>query len=103
MKDVPPPLLAGREVKLRVIRCSTCTKPKWKQHRKESGFYTRLRIKGAAHPATGHAYSENVLVCWRCTLETWAWLQTFTNQKGRRKGLSFYAHVRPPEKEEAPK
>jgi hypothetical protein len=58
---------------------------------------------GAAHPATGHAYSENVLVCWRCTLETWAWLQTFTNQKGRRKGLSFYAHVRSPEKEEDPK
>jgi hypothetical protein len=36
---------------------------------------------GAAHPATGHAYSERVLACRRCTLDTLAVVAAWTNRK----------------------
>ncbi len=48
---------------------------------------------GAAHPATGCAYTPTFIVCRRCTLEACGWIQNFTAGKGRRNGLSFYAHV----------
>lgn len=58
---------------------------------------------GAAHPATGHAYSETVLACWRCTLEAWSWVRAHTNGKGRRKGPAFYEHVGGPQKPATPR
>ena len=48
---------------------------------------------GVAHPATGCVYSPTFIVCWRCTLEFAAWLENWTNGKGRRRGPAFYAHV----------
>ncbi len=48
---------------------------------------------GAAHPATGCAYTPTFIVCRRCTIEGWAWIRTFTAGKGRRRGSSFYEHV----------
>ncbi len=50
---------------------------------------------GAAHPATGHAYSERVLACHRCTLEAFAFVRGHTNKKASgkkhmRTALSFY-------------
>jgi hypothetical protein len=49
---------------------------------------------GAAHPATGHAYSETCLACRRCTLEAFRFVQSHTNKKAGRKHarteLSFY-------------
>lgn len=48
---------------------------------------------GAAHPATGCVYGPNFIVCRRCTVEAWRWIQTFTAGKGRRRGPSFYEHV----------
>lgn len=50
---------------------------------------------GAAHPATGHAYSERVLACRRCTLEAFSWVRGHTNKKASGKkhtktALSFY-------------
>lgn len=50
---------------------------------------------GAAHPATGHAYSETVLSCRRCTIEAFRFVAGHTNKKasGRkhtRTALSFY-------------
>ena len=48
---------------------------------------------GAAHPATGCQYTENVIACGPCTRTAWTWVKGFTNQKGRRNGPSFYEHV----------
>jgi hypothetical protein len=48
---------------------------------------------GVSHPATGCVYSPTFIVCYRCTREFWAWAQTYTYGKNRRKGPSFYAHV----------
>jgi hypothetical protein len=48
---------------------------------------------GAAHPATGCAYTPTFVVCWRCTLEFAAWLQMWTNSKGLKKGLPFYQYA----------
>lgn len=51
---------------------------------------------GAAHPATGCAYTPTFIVCWRCTLESWTkprGLLAHINGKGGRKGLYFYEHV----------
>lgn len=49
---------------------------------------------GVSHPATGCVYSPTFIVCWRCTREFAAWLQEWTNSKGRRQGRpSFFAHV----------
>ncbi len=50
---------------------------------------------GAAHPATGHAYSETCLACHRCTLEAFRFVQGHTNKKASGKkhtktALSFY-------------
>lgn len=50
---------------------------------------------GAAHPATGHAYSERVLACRRCTLEAFSFVRGHTNKKASGKkhtktALSFY-------------
>jgi hypothetical protein len=50
---------------------------------------------GAAHPATGHAYSERVLSCRRCTLEAFSFVRGHTNKKASGKkhtktALSFY-------------
>lgn len=50
---------------------------------------------GAAHPATGHAYSERVLACRRCTQEAFAFVVSHTNKKASGKkhtktALSFY-------------
>lgn len=50
---------------------------------------------GAAHPATGHRYSEHVLACKRCTLEAFRFVQGHTNKKASGKkhtktALSFY-------------
>ncbi len=54
---------------------------------------------GAAHPATGHAYSERVLACRRCTVEAFIFVQGHTNKKAARRqrqggefaaALSFY-------------
>lgn len=52
---------------------------------------------GAAHPATGHAYSERVLACRRCTLEAFSFVREHTNKKAARRQrgefaamLSFY-------------
>jgi hypothetical protein len=41
---------------------------------------------GAAHPATGHAYSETAIACRRCTLEAFSYVQGWTNHSvGRRR------------------
>ncbi len=32
--------------KLKVVRCSVCCRPKWRQHRHGDGFYIRLRLRG---------------------------------------------------------
>ena len=49
---------------------------------------------GAAHPATGHAYSERVLACHRCTLEAFRWVKGHCNRVAGKKhtktALSFY-------------
>lgn len=50
---------------------------------------------GAAHPATGHAYSATVLACHRCTVEAFRFVQGHTNKKASGKkhtktALSFY-------------
>lgn len=50
---------------------------------------------GAAHPATGHAYSATCLACRRCTLEAFRFVQGHTNKKASGKkhtktALSFY-------------
>lgn len=61
----------------------------------ESEFIT-IRCRtcgGVAHPATGCVYSENFIVCGPCTREAWVWIRGFTNQKGRRRGPSFYGCV----------
>jgi len=56
---------------------------------------------GSSHPATGSVFSANYIVCYRCTLEFAAWVQRYTNAKGRRRGPSFYAHVQGPAPREA--
>jgi hypothetical protein len=43
---------------------------------------------GAAHPATGHAYSETVLACRRCTLEAFSFVQGHTNKSTGKKSRS---------------
>lgn len=48
---------------------------------------------GSSHPATGCAYTATFVVCWRCTIEACRWIERWTAGKGRRKGLSFYAHA----------
>jgi hypothetical protein len=48
---------------------------------------------GAAHPATGCAYSPTFIVCWSCTKDFWHWVKGWTDRKGRRKGPAFYDHV----------
>jgi hypothetical protein len=48
---------------------------------------------GPSHPATGCAYSSTFIVCYRCTVEAWAWIRQHTAGKGRRSGPSFYDHV----------
>lgn len=49
---------------------------------------------GPSHPATGCAYTETFIVCYRCTVEAWAWVRAWTSAKGRRGGrVSFYDHV----------
>lgn len=48
---------------------------------------------GVAHPASGCAYSPTFIVCGPCVREAWRWIKGFTNQKGRRKGRSFYECV----------
>lgn len=50
---------------------------------------------GSSHPSSGCEYTPTFVVCKSCTLDFWAWLQKFTNGKGRRKGLAFYDHVIP--------
>ncbi|GAC1541213.1 MAG: hypothetical protein NVS3B10_05740 [Polyangiales bacterium] len=50
---------------------------------------------GPAHPATGCQYSARALACRACTVRFWTWAKQHINGKGRRKGLSFYDHVRP--------
>ena len=49
---------------------------------------------GAAHPSTGHAYSERVLACRRCTLEAFTWVRAHCNRTQGRKhtktALTFY-------------
>lgn len=40
---------------------------------------------GAAHPATGHAYSETCLACYRCTVEAFRWVQGHTGRKAGKK------------------
>lgn len=52
---------------------------------------------GAAHPATGCAYTPTFIVCKRCTLEAWTkarGLLAHINGKGGRKGFYFYEHVK---------
>jgi hypothetical protein len=48
---------------------------------------------GAAHPATGCQYSENIISCWRCTKEAWHWVKGWTHRRadfyeaaGRKRG-----------------
>ena len=51
---------------------------------------------GAAHPATGCAYTATFIVCRRCTLEAWTktrGLLAHINGKGGRKGLWFYEYA----------
>ena len=48
---------------------------------------------GVAHPASGCVYSPTFIVCGPCTRAAWRWIVTFTAQKGRRRGPSFYDHV----------
>lgn len=49
---------------------------------------------GAAHPATGHAYSERVLACRNCTHEAFTFVQSHTNKRAGKKhtqtAMSFY-------------
>lgn len=50
---------------------------------------------GAAHPATGHAYTARVLACYRCTKEAFAFVKSHTNKKASGKkyvktAMSFY-------------
>lgn len=50
---------------------------------------------GAAHPATGHAYSPTCLACYRCTVEAFKFVQGHTNKKASGKkhtktALGFY-------------
>ena len=54
---------------------------------------------GAAHPATGCAYTPTYIICWSCALVRAKGLENWTNSKGMGKkcGLSFYAHVKGPE------
>lgn len=49
---------------------------------------------GVSHPATGCAYSENFVVCVRCTKEAWQWLLSHINGKGGRKGIYFYEYAK---------
>jgi hypothetical protein len=53
---------------------------------------------GPAHPATGCQYTSNVIACYSCTTTAWAWVRRHVNGKGRRKGPSFYDHVKGPER-----
>jgi len=49
---------------------------------------------GAAHPATGHAYSATVLACYNCTVEAFRFVVGHTNKKAARrqsKGGEFAA------------
>lgn len=51
---------------------------------------------GAAHPATGHAYSPTCLACYRCTIEAFKFVQGHTNKKAARrqaKGGEFAAKL----------
>lgn len=51
--------------------------------------------QGVSHPATGCVYSPSFIVCWACTRAACAWIQSWTNSKGRRDGgPSFYDHVK---------
>lgn len=49
---------------------------------------------GAAHPATGHAYSASVLAWRRCTVEAFSWVREHTNKRAGRRHVrtaeSFY-------------
>lgn len=38
---------------------------------------------GAAHPSTGCQYSEDMLVCLRCTRAFWRWLRDHQNKRYR--------------------
>lgn len=51
---------------------------------------------GAAHPATGCAYSATFVVCRRCVLEAWTkpgGLLAHINGKGGRSGIFFYEYA----------
>jgi len=65
--------------------------------------------EGVFHPATGSAYGERVVACYRCTMDFWVWARLHTSAKAKRKldrngkprlatALSFYEaagmHVR---------
>ena len=40
---------------------------------------------GVAHPATGCQYTPNMIACASCVRECWAWVQSHTNGKARRR------------------
>ena len=63
--------------------------------------------EGPAHPATGCVYSENMISCYRCTVETWSWVKHHTSARaGRRRNKvptarSFYESITTPPKVES--
>ena len=50
---------------------------------------------GVYHPASGHAWSEETVLCGPCTREFFDWLKVFTagKGKGKRRGLAFYDYA----------
>jgi hypothetical protein len=62
----------------------------------EEGFtrFTCPLCEGVSHPVTGCVYSPTFVVCGPCTRVACRWIQTWTAGKGRRRGPSFYEHVR---------
>jgi hypothetical protein len=44
---------------------------------------------GAAHPSSGAQYGPRWLVCHRCELAFWQWVERHTNKRGARKSRRF--------------
>jgi hypothetical protein len=51
---------------------------------------------GSAHPASGCQYTEDMIICGRCTRLAWNWIRGHTNlvkrvgPKGSKQKVSFY-------------
>lgn len=78
------------------------------QHNDPDGVGMKCNFCGGpAHPATGCQYSENMISCYRCTVEAWSWVKHHTSAKaGRRRNKvptarSFYESIVTPPKIES--